>query len=276
MEYGGFHDASRRSGGRRVRAVDHAIDVLEALASSPRSLSLSDIARKVGLSKATTHHLLATLESRRCVIRDPDSPRYRLSWALYELGSNVVRNVSLPRVARPYLDQLAIQTGESCLLGILDSGSVLYLDRSEPPQGLRMTADAGRRGSLHATASGKVLLAYAVDKQVLDDILAGPLQRFTRYTITDPEQLRRELDQARTLGYATCWREAEPDLSSIAVPLRDYTGAVVGSLTLAAPYARLNPQTFHDHLRPLQTAAHHIELHLGGARPARHGKSSPG
>ena len=198
-------------------------------------------------------------------MRDPDSTRYRLSWALYELGTNVVRGVSLTRIARPYLDRLAAQTGESALLSILDEDAVLYLDRSEAPTGLRMWADAGRRGPLHATASGKALLAFA-PAEILGPILSAPLPEFTRTTVTDPAALRRQLAQVRARGYATCWQEREAGLCSLAVPLRDYTGTVAGALALAGPASRLNARTYQPRLPPLQAAAHHIELHLGGAR----------
>lgn len=267
---------SPRSGeARRVKAVDHAIDVLDVIAKADRPLGVSEIARKAGLSKATTHHMLATLETRRFVMREPDSASYRLSWALYELGSNVVRNVNLSRVARPYLDRLAAHTGESTLLGILDENSVLYLDRGEAPGGLRMSADAGRRGPLHATASGKVLLAFATDGEVIfpsdSDLseapVGGPLAKFTRTTVTNQAALRRQLAQVRTRGYATCWQEREVGLCSVSVPLRDYTGKVVGSLTVAGPASRMNPRTYLAHLPPLRAAAHRIELHLGGAKP---------
>lgn len=90
--------AGRRS--RRVQSVEHAIDILQVLADSGRSMGLSGIAQRVGLSKATVHHLLGTLQARRFVVRDPDTARYRLSWGLYELGAAVVRSVDLTRTAR--------------------------------------------------------------------------------------------------------------------------------------------------------------------------------
>jgi IclR family transcriptional regulator, KDG regulon repressor len=259
--------SGREPAARRVKAVDHAIDVLNVIAEANRSLGVSEIARRAGLSKATTHHMLVTLETRRFVMRDPDSACYRLSWALYELGANVVRNVNLSRVARPYLDRLAAQTGESTLLGILDGGAVLYLDRGEAPGGLRMSADAGRRGPLHGTASGKVLLAFSSDATFAEAVLSEPLAKFTGTSVTNPAALRRQLAQVRTRGYATCWQEREVGLCSLAVPLRDYTGAVVGSLALAGPASRLNTRTYQAHLPPLRATAHRIELHLGGARP---------
>lgn len=211
------------------------------------------------------HHLLATLENRRFVMRDEDSALYKLSWALYELGSNVVRGVDLSRIARSYLDKLAVQTGESVLLGILDGDSVLYLDRGEAPAGLQMRANAGRRGPPHATASGKVLLAFANDTTLLDQILKEPLEKLTKTTITDPAALRQQLAQARQHGYATCWEEREVGLCSVGVPLRDYRGTVVGSLTVAEPATRLTNRTLQQHLGPLLSNARRIEAHLGAS-----------
>lgn len=256
-------EATQRA--RRIKAVDHAIDVLEVLAAAGRPVGVSDLARQTGLSKAGVHHLLATLEARRFVMRDADSTRYKLSWALYELGSNVVRDVDLSRIARPFLDRLAVQTGESVLLGILDGDSVLYLDRGEAPAGLQMRANAGRRGPLHATASGKVLLAFAADSTLLDKIVSRPLEKLTRTTITDPATLRHELAQARQRGYATCWQEREVGLCSVGVPLRDYRGYVVGSLTVAGPATRLTTGSLQSHLAPLLTTARRIEAHLGAS-----------
>ena len=257
---------TQRRGSRRVQAVEHAIDVLDCMAKVGRPIGVSDISRRVGLSKASVHHLLATLESRRFVMKDPHSMLYRLSWALYELGSSVVRDVELSRLARPYLDRLALKTGESVLLGILDGDSVLYLDRGEAQGGLRMVASAGRRGSLHATASGKVLLAFSPEPQLVEDVLSRPLEKLTRTTVTEPAALRRQLTQIRSRGYATCWQEREVGLCSVAVPLRDYTGQVVGSLALAGPASRLTPRTLQTHLAQLTHTAHDIELHIGGAR----------
>lgn len=231
--------AEQKRPGRRVRAVDHAVDILEVLGRAGGTAGVSDLARAVGLSKAAVHHLLITLESRNLVAQDAETLRYRLDWGLYELGSRVVRDVDLARIARPHLDKLAVQTGESVLLGILDEDSVLYLDRGEAPMGLQMRANAGRRGPLHATASGKVLLAFATDATLFDRLLSKPLTQFTAATVTDPSVLRNELATVRVERYATCWQEREVGLCSLAVPLRDYTGNVVGSLAVAGPASRL-------------------------------------
>lgn len=253
---------------RRVQAVDRALDVLDCMGATGRPLGVSDIARRTGHSKATVHHVLTTLLSRRYVMQDPYTSLYRLGWALYELGTCVVRDVEFTRAARPFLDQLAAETGESVLLGILDNDSVLYLDRGESPSGLRMVANAGRRGPLHATASGKVLLAFTSDAQLVERVLGRSLPKLTRSTVTDPSVLRRQLATVRVRGYGVCRQEREIGLCSVAVPLRNYTGLVVGSLALAAPAPRMTQSSMRRYLEPLLAAAHQIEVHIGGIRPA--------
>lgn len=259
--------AAGPGGSRRVRSVEHALDVLDCLGVVGRPLGVTDIARRTGLSKATVHHVLSTLAARRYVMKDPYTSLYRLGWALYELGSSVVRDVEFTRAARPFLDRLAAETGEAVLLGILDDNAVLYLDRGESPSGLTMVANAGRRGPLHATASGKVLLAFSSDAQLVERVLTGPLPKFTDATVTDASALRRELAAVRKQGYAVCRQEREEGLCSIAVPLRNYTGLVVGSLALAEAAERLNDKSLKTFLTPLRAAAHQIEVHIGGTRP---------
>lgn len=258
-------DQPRRS--RRVQAVDHAIDVLEALAETPRGMTLSALAQQVELSKAAVHHLLVTLETRRIVVRDLELPRYRLGWALYELGMHVTRSVDLTRIARPFLDELAARTGESALLGIRDGVDVLYLDRGDAPSGFRMVATAGRRSPLYATASGKVLLAFSDDPALFDEVTRAGLARLTDSTITQVSTLRGELAEVRRRGYSTCWQEREVGLCSLAVPIRDYSGAVVASLAIAGPDSRLNVTTLNQHLAPLR--------HVGAAIGARLGDGAP-
>lgn len=267
---GGSGDRRATPRSRRVQAVDHAIDILQALAYSPYGSSLSDIAAQVGLSKATVHHLLATMASRRLVARVSDGTQYRLNWGLYELGTAVLRGLDVTRIARNFLDQLATQTGESALLGILDEDSVLYLDRGDPHGTFRMVANAGRRSPLYSTASGKVLLAYAPDRGLFDRVVDAGLEKLTPSTIVDPHDLRETLAEVRQRGYATCWQEREVGLSSLAVPLRDYTGAVVASLAIAGPASRLNQRSLKQHLLPLQQTGNAIGARLGHGDSALH------
>ncbi|WP_308467099.1 IclR family transcriptional regulator [Rathayibacter soli] len=257
---------SRTRRTRRVQSVEHAIDVLQALAGAPHGMGVSMVAQRVGLSKATVHQLLGTLESRQLVVRDPMLAQYRLSWGLYELGATVVRRVDLARVARRYLDWLAAKTGVSVLLGLLDRDSVLYLDRGEASSGFHLVANVGQRTALHSTASGKVLLAFTDDTGLLQRIMSRPLARLTEATIVDGDKLRWELAQVRLQEYATCWQECDIGLCSLAIPVRAPNGAVIASLALAGSVSRLNRQTIPARLALLRTAAHMIGTGLGHSR----------
>jgi DNA-binding IclR family transcriptional regulator len=252
---------------RVVSSVQHAASILRILATSSDRMTMSDVARRVGLSKTATYHLLRTLEHERFVARD-SSARYRLSWGVYELGSSVIRAVDLPRVARVHVDRLAADMGEVVLVGIIDEGTVLYVDRVASVGATSMLASAGRRTALHATASGKLLLAYQRDSYIQATIDAG-LPRRTPATICDPDALRSELSTIRGQGYATCWQEFDVALSSIAVPLIDYTGSAIAALAVAGSaqrVARASLQRILDRMLPTSVA---ISAELGASASVR-------
>lgn len=248
--------------GRTVRAVEHAIALLRALAAASRPLALSDLARHVGLSKTSTLHLLRTLEQARFVVRDADR-KYALSWGIHELGAAVARTADVTRVARPHLDALSQRVKEAVLLSILDDEAVLYLDRGYPDEALSLVANAGRRSPLHTNASGKVLLAYA-EPALLDRVLDRRLAPRTTTTVVDPEAFRAEIDQVRSRGYATAWQEQEPGFSSIAAPIWDYTGRVVAALAIAGPSLRINGRSIASLLPHLTEESGLVSRSLGG------------
>lgn len=252
---------------RVVRSVQHAARILRALGSASDALSMSEVARRVHLSKPATYHLLRTLEVEHLVVKDSDL-RYRLSWGMYELGSTVIRSVDLVRVARPHVDQLADAVGEVVLIGILDEGAVLYLDRAASSQATDMLASAGRRTPLHATASGKVLLAFR-DDDLLGTVPPGSLTPRTSATVVDADKLRAELNTIRMNGYATCWQEFDVSLSSIAAPLIDYTGATVACLTIAGSSKSVNKRSLPRLLEKLLPAAQAISAGLGARSVTR-------
>jgi DNA-binding IclR family transcriptional regulator len=250
-------------GPRTVRSVVHAVWLLKEISLSPAPSSLGDLAAAIGLSKPATFNLLKTLEVEGLVAKD-SAARYRLTWGVYELGSAVVRSASLTRVSRIHLDRLADETGEAVLLAILDERTVLYVDRGQAGDSFAMVANVGRRSPLHTNASGKVLLAGQPDS-FIDDMLAAPLERHTDFTITDPKRLRSELENVRRDGFAICEQEQEAGLSSVSVPVRDYTGQVLAALTVAAPSQRIDHDSISALRDLLQAEAQAISAQLGAA-----------
>jgi IclR family KDG regulon transcriptional repressor len=249
---------------RPVKALAHAIDVLEALAAKGE-MGVSEISREIGLSKTAVYNILGTFEGRRMVNRDPRTSRYRLGWRVYELGAELLRHSELAPLARPLLKELAQRTGETVLFGILDRTGVTYVDRVESERSIRMVAAPGRQAALHSTASGKVLLAHQ-SEAFIDHVLAGALPAFTAATITDSEELRAELRRVVERGYAESIRENEPEICSTSVPVRDYSGEVCAALTIAAPATRFGESERDAALVVLRDVASALSEQLGARR----------
>ena len=245
---------------RVVQSVVHASGLLKALHKSGRPTSLSDLARKIELSKPATYVLLRTLEEAGLITRDA-AARYELSWGVYELGSAVIRPVGIASIARLHLDHLAERTGEAVLLGILDNAAVLYLDRGQEHESFTMIANVGRRSPLHTNASGKVLLAHQ-STAYIEAIVARPLAPTTSLTVTDGRVLTAELTRVRERGYATCNQEQEIGLSSIAVPVFAAHGGVPAALALAGPSTRFSQDALPTLLAELRRTSAAISRQL--------------
>lgn len=246
----------RRESGklRPVKSLNHALDVLELLAEEGQpELGVSELARRVGLSKTTVHQILGTLETRGCVLQNQHTGRYRLGWRLFELGRAVTRRVELVALAQPYLAVLSRETNESVQLGVLASSEVLYVAKHEPPRSVVIAAAVGRRLPLHATAAGKVLMAWSAPEKIAE-MLKGPFQPYTPQTITNPSQLRAEVQRVRQQGYGICLTEYENDVNALAAPVFNFTGQCVAVISLAGPAVRFVEATM-DRCRPNLLAA---------------------
>lgn len=254
--------ASAQAAPRTVQSVSHAAGLLKALHALGKPATLSELSRRIWLSKPATYALLKTLEIDGLIERDQNA-RYRLSWGLYELGSAVTRQVALTKAARMQIDRLATLTGEAVLLGILDHASVLYLDRGELNPSFTMVANIGRRSPLHSNATGKVLLAYQ-DKKYIDRLVRDRLVPTTSLTVTDPDQLTAELARVRQSGFALSHQEQEIGLSSIAVPVFA-EGGIVAALTIAGPMSRVSGDALPRLLSALRTAAGEISQQISGS-----------
>lgn len=250
-----------------VKALNHAIAVLEALTYAHRELGVSEIARRVGMSKTAAYNILSTFVEHRLVMKDERTSQYRLGWRMYELGSVLLRTTDIASVAPHHLAELAEQVRETVLLGILDDEEVLYLHRVEREYLLRLIAMPGRRAALHSTATGKVLLASLAPDH-LARITGGDLQALTRRTVVDARRLHRQLERVRQRGYAICMEENEVELASVSVPIRDQMGLTVAGLTLAGPATRFNRAAIDAALPLLRATANCIGRELEPADSA--------
>ena len=221
-----------------VRAVERALDILLCFTQDEPDLSLTQIAERVGIHKSTVHRLLATLESRRFVNRNEATGLYHLGLRFIEMASLVLKDVDLQRWARPYLQHLAEECGETVDLAVLDGTHVVYLEVVESPQRVKIAAAVGQRLPAPCTASGKVFMAFLPDDHVAAIIEAG-LTRHTEQTLVSPKDLHEDLRRTRQRGFAISEQEYEKDINAIAAPILNGSGYPVAAIAVVGPSYRL-------------------------------------
>ena len=221
-----------------LRSVTNALAVLEAFSVERPELGVTELSHALGLGKSTVHRLLASLGARGYVRRNPQTERYSLGLKAFEVGSRATGRGGLRAAVAPSLQRLTAATKETVHLGILDDWDVVYIDKIESHQPLQMFSRVGRRAPLHCTALGKALVAFQPD-DILERFLRRRFKGYTPATLTDPRELRRELERVRAQGWALDDEEFAVGLRCIAAPLRDHTRAVVASLGMAGPAVRV-------------------------------------
>jgi DNA-binding IclR family transcriptional regulator len=224
-----------------LSSVGNAARLLKAFLSRERELGVSELARRLGLGKSTVHRLLTTLVQEG-LVEKTDGGGYRLGLTMFELGQVVHSHMDLHGAVGPVLASLREETHEGCQVGVLDGHEVVYIDRLESSQTLRLFNETGRRVPVHTTSSGKVLLAHLSEDALARVLAAAPLTRMTPRSITEPAALRAELAKVRARGWAEAVEEREVGVASIAAPVRDDSGQVVAAISIGAPAARMGAQ----------------------------------
>jgi len=223
----------------RLNAAGRLLAVLDAFGPQQRALSLSEIARRAGLSLSTAHRLVCELASWGALERGPGG-RYSIGLRLLELAALSPRGLGLREAAFPVLDELHHRTRGNVHLGVRDGIEVVYVETITACATHPTNGKMGDRWPMHATGTGLVLLAFA-DRELQEEALRGPLVRFTPLTVTDRGQLRRELAQVRQAGHIVArGRITEPDLV-VAVPVYDQFGGVAAAISVVVETERARP-----------------------------------
>ncbi|HYE51014.1 MAG TPA: IclR family transcriptional regulator [Azospirillaceae bacterium] len=239
--------------------------IIEAVAGAARPVAVRDLAEELALPKATVHRLVGALEDRGYVARGTDRKAVTVGPQLRALALSTLRAALVRAPSRIILRSLSLELGETCNIGILDGGDVVYLDRVEVENSpLRLQFGIGSRIPIHCTAIGKLFLSEMPDP-VLDRLLSSlPLPRLTHRTLGDAAALRREIEQIRVSGFSTDNEEYITGVFCVAVPIRDDAGRLMAVLAVQAPKARLSPGNFASHLPSLNRAAAALSLALRG------------
>lgn len=251
-----------------LRSLERGIAVIQVFSRDHPALTLSEVARLTGITRATARRILLTLEKLGHV--SFDGKLFSLTPRVLSLGWAYLASLNLPELAQPLMENLVEQTHESCSMTTLDPPDIVYVARVPTRRIMTVTLAVGARLPAHATSMGRVLLAGLADDELDAFLEHAPLERFTEHTITDPTALRAAVVDTRDRGWAFVDEELEVGLRSLAAPITRPHYGTVAAINVSAATRRVSVEEFHERMLPplLETAAG-ISAAAGHARPGR-------
>jgi len=249
------------------QTLDRALSVLlEVGENGARGLGLAECSQLLGYSKPTTHRILRTLTRRGFLRVDDETGLYTLGVANLRLGMAFLDQLDLRREALPVLTQLCERTRETVHLGVLSGAAVVYIDKVESPQAVRMFSRVGHTMPAYSTGIGKAILAYLPTEE-LRAILPARLPPRTPSTITSRARLEEHLAEVRGHGYSTDDVENEDGIRCVGAPVFDHTGAVCAGISIAGPATRITPERFPELGELVKETALAVSRRVGYAPP---------
>jgi len=224
-----------------IQSVSHALDVLEQFNGNVDEIGVTELSKRLKLHKNNVFRLLATLEARGYIEQNKVTENYRLGLRCLQLGQTFIHQMGLLLQARAALEQLVNATQESAFVAIRKGGGVIPLEFIESPRPVRAVSFLGTVLPTHCTAVGKIYLAFESEGEIGRDLAEHP-KRYTDKTVIDRKALIAELHEIAARGYAVEHGEFIEEVSSVAVPVRDYTRALVGTLAVTGPSYRMTEE----------------------------------
>jgi len=228
------------------KSIDRALQILELFSLEKSEWGVTEISKALNIYKSNVHNVLTTLAEKSFVKKDPKTDKYKLGIKFFELGSIVIKNMDLRKIAHPYIEELSKEFNETVHLGVLDKGRVISIEGEESDKGLCSHIEIGKRTPLHCTAVGKAIMAYLSEEEINLVIRGKGLEKFTENTITTKKDLENEFKKVRERGYAVDNMEHEEGERCVAGPIRDYTGKVIASMSISGPAFRIKESNILD------------------------------
>ena len=257
---------SERADGDFVQSLARGLSVIRAFDADHAELTLSDVARRAGITRAAARRFLLTLEALGYVAPSTGSgtgKSFRLTPRVLELGFSYLSSLSLPEIVQPHLEALSRDVDESVSAAVLDGADIVYIARVPTRRIMSVRITIGTRFPAYATSMGRVLLAGLTDAAADAALAASALAQLTERTVTDPGALRAELERVRAQGWSVVDGELEPGLRSVAAPLRARDGSVVAALNVSTSATRDSVDHLLEvYLPPLLRTAASIEAEL--------------
>lgn len=244
----------------QVQSVDRAISVLELLAQG--EAGITEIAGELGVHKSTVSRLVSVLESRGLVEQLGERGKYAIGFGVVRLAGAATGRMDLTKLGQPVCQTLADSFGETVNIAVHDAGVAINITQARGSAAVSAVNWIGQRTPLHATSSGKVLLAYlpADERKRLASL---SLDSYTEHTVVEASQLLAELEEVAEQGYAACFEELELGLHAVAVPVRGHRGEVVAAMSASGPSYRLSRERVGQIVPTMSTAAADLSSQLG-------------
>lgn len=246
-----------------IQSVERALDIL-TLFKENSELGITQISGILGLPKGTVHGLVKTLEERGFLEKDPENKRYRCGLEAFKLGISMAMRMDVRQIASERAQSLCNEIQETVHLAVLIDGMCVNIDRFSPLKPFMLIPQLGSAVPAHCTATGKVLLSQLNEEQLDAIIERSGLVRYTKYTITEIDILKEQLQEVRAKGYAISNQEALVGLSCMAAPIRDYTGAIAAAISIAGSTETImEEKRFKTVVAATKAAADDISKKLG-------------
>jgi DNA-binding IclR family transcriptional regulator len=262
-----------------VPSIERALSILECFAQSTRGFSISEISRRLGIPKSSTHLILATLERRGFIQKHTQNGRYCFGLQLISLSRSALENLDLREEARPFLRALMQESGLTVHMAVLERNEAVIIEKVEAPGLVRLASWIGRRLDVNCTAVGKTLISF-LPKDELDNLVrTTSFARHNSRTIVSASALKRELTSVRQLGYSLDDEEDEPGLRCIGAPIFDESRKAVAAVSVAGTTNQIPIDRVPILARMVIQGARGISSRLGYVKPecdiAGQGTSTP-
>jgi DNA-binding IclR family transcriptional regulator len=246
-----------------VQSLGRAFAILEEVARHREGIGLADLSKLVGLHNSTTFHLAKTMVSLGYIRQEKDSKRYRVGRPLFVLAASALDEIEMINVATPVLEDLSRETGESSHFAVRMGDTVVVIARTSGPGAFQLTDRVGVVRPAHCTALGKVILASLRQDQLERFLERVELKPSTEKSITEIPKLLREIAEIRRSGIAYDDGEFNLEVRCVAVPVKDFTGQIIGALGISGPIWRLSNQALQARAKIVQAAANRLSAKFG-------------
>lgn len=246
-----------------VQSVDRALSILEVLTNYREGLGVTEISEKVNLHKSTVYRLLSTLIYKEYVVQDMRSNNYKVTFKLFELGNKNIEKIDLLSVSKVYAKKLMESVNEVVHLVVRDDTQIVYIEKVEANNTIRMASTIGRRSPMYRTSVGKAILAYLSEKEVEAIWENSKVEKLTEYTITELNEMKEELKKVREKGYAIDNQENEIGVRCIGAPIFNRHGKVEGAISISGPATRVREEDVEKIAEEVMKFAQFISKELG-------------